>query len=479
MKRFGWIGRFTSRRFWLIVCLAPGLLSAAGCYHPQPLTPEGIERLLTPPAMETVRVEAKAIKHPLIRSVEFDDRDGLSPDEAAVLAVLSNPSLRAARDERGVSSAQVLQAGILPNPSVSAEGEFPLNSPGAVNGYTLDAVWDVTSLITVAAKVDAAKATAASVDLDIAWQEWQVAQAARLAVYHCLSLEVQLAAAEKIAERQRENLATVDRAVEKHFKTQVEQVAAQAATQEAEAEVLDIRADLRKERLALNKSLGLPPETTVVLQKNVPLPSHLALPPAADLLKGIEQRRLDLVALRHGYDSQEATLRAAVLAQFPKVEIGLHHTGDASRAFTLGPLVTFDLPIFDRNQGNIAIEQATRQRLYDEYVNRIFETRSEIAEALAEVDSCAGKLAHAEAALPILEAGAKSLKGAFDAGHVDVLAYYGALDDLDKKTLDVLKLKRELMDLQIALEIASGRFLASEAAPSPVPTATQPKEAAR
>jgi outer membrane protein, heavy metal efflux system len=471
-------GRFTPGPAWLAFFIAAGLAGSAGCYHAQPLTSEGVERLLAPPALEVMRVQARTLAHPLIRSVAFDDRDGLSPDEAAILAVLANPALRAVRDGRGLSAAQVLQAGILPNPSLSAEGEFPLHVPGEVNGYTLDALWDVTSLITLAAKVDAAKSAAASVDLDIAWQEWQVAQAARLSAYRCLALEAQLAAAEKIATRQRENLKTINEAVEKNFKTQIEQAAAQAAVQEAEAAVLDIRADLRKEQLALNKSLGLAPETRIVLQENVPLPSHLTLPPAADLLKGMEERRLDLVALRRGYDSQEAAVRAAVLAQFPKVEIGIHHTRDSGSFFTLGPLVTLDLPIFDRNQGNIALEQATRQKLYDEYANRVFEARSDIATALAEVDSCLGKLAHAEAALPILQEGARSFKEAFEAGHLDVLAYYGALNDLDKKTLDVLKLKQELMDLRVALEMASGRYLETEPAAVPVPAAAT-KEADR
>jgi outer membrane protein, heavy metal efflux system len=455
-----------------------GLAAAlAGCYHAQPLTLEGVNRLLAPPTYETVRVQAKSLGHPLVRSVEFDDRDGLSPDEAAILAVLANPSLRAARDERGVSAAQVLQAGILPNPSLSSEGEFPQHAPGEVNGYTLDVVWDVTSLVTVAANVDAARATEASVELDIAWQEWQVAQSARMSVYRCLALEAQLAAAEKIAERQRESLKTVDAAVEKNFKTQIEQGAAQASALEAEATVLDIRGSLRTERLALNKSLGLPPEATVVFQKDVPLVPRLALPSAAELMKGMEDRRLDLVALRHGYDSQESALRAAVLAQFPKIEVGIHHARDSGNFYSLGPLVTVALPIFDRSQGQIAIEKATRQKLYDEYANRVFEARSEIAVALAEVDSCMAKLAHAEAALPVLEAGAKSLKEAFEVGHVDVLSYYSALNDLDMKHLDVLKLKAELADLQIALEIASGRYLGTEA--PAVPAAPKPKEADR
>jgi outer membrane protein TolC len=287
--------------------------------------------------MEAVRVQAQAIRHPILKPIEFDEQDGLSPDEAAVLAVLANPSLRAIRDRRGIAAAQVLQAGILPNPSLTAEGEFPIRAPGEVNGYTLDVGWDISALITRGAKVRAAKAQAASVELDIAWQEWQVAQAAKTAVFRRVALEAQLAEAQQAEQGLQESLAAMKAAAEQGLKTAVDLAAAEAAVQEAHAAVLDLEQDLRKQRFALARSLGLGPDADVRIQKDVVLPSRLALPPPGEISGGLEDRRLDLVALKRGYESQEATVRAAILAQFPKMEIGLHHTRDSGRFFTLGP----------------------------------------------------------------------------------------------------------------------------------------------
>src|SRR5579872_6917778 len=102
-------------------CVAATLMSATGCakYHAMPLTTARVENALAPPPAETLRVEAKALRHPLLPAVELDTTKGLSPDEAAVLAVLINPTLRAARTQRQASAAQLLQAGILPNPELS------------------------------------------------------------------------------------------------------------------------------------------------------------------------------------------------------------------------------------------------------------------------------------------------------------------------------------------------------------------------
>ena len=42
----------------------------------------------------------------------------------------------------------------------------------------------------------------------------------------------------------------------------------------------------------------------------------------------------------------------------------------------MGPQVTLELPIFNQNQGNIAIETATRQQLHDEYAARLTAART-------------------------------------------------------------------------------------------------------
>jgi hypothetical protein len=68
--------------------------------------------------------------------------------------------------------------------------------------------------------------------------------------------------------------------------------------------------------------------------------------------------------MKAGYASQDETLRAAILAQVPRIGLGFTRAGDTSNVQTLGFGITLDLPTFDRNQGNIATERATRQKLF-------------------------------------------------------------------------------------------------------------------
>ena len=124
---------------------------------------------------------------------------------------------------------------------------------------------------------------------------------------------------------------------------------------------------------------------------------------ARTLPTAMEERRLDLVALRLGYDSEEATLRAAVRAQFPKITLGLTRASDNSALKSLGPNAVFDLPFFDRNQGNVAMEKATRQQLFDDYVGRVYDARNDIAKAAADLRFTARREEAARAAIPALE----------------------------------------------------------------------------
>ncbi|MEY2558714.1 MAG: outer membrane protein heavy metal efflux system, partial [Verrucomicrobiota bacterium] len=156
-----------------------------------------------------------------------------------------------------------------------------------------------------------------------------------------------------------------------------------------------------------------------------------------------------------------ATVRAAILAQFPKISLGFAKASDTTDVHTSGFTVTADVPIFDRNQGVLATERATRQKLLDEYNQRVFEAHSDIATALSDIRWLNRQVAAAEEALPIFERLVKSAETAMQEGHTDVLAYFTARSSLIQRRVQLVKLKELLLEAQTALEIASGRFIPS------------------
>lgn len=179
---------------------------------------------------------------------------------------------------------------------------------------------------------------------------------------------------------------------------------------------------------------------------------------ANQILSGLENRRLDLLALKLGYQSQEQTLRAAVLEQFPKINIGFDRQRDDTNVQSLGFAVTIDLPIFDRNQGNIAVDTATRRRLFDEYIDRVYEARFDVYSAVDDLQAISRQLDAAETAAAANRQLIDSYRDALNQGNIDVLSYNSAVNDVTQRQMDVLKLKQELMDNDIALELAAGEY---------------------
>jgi cobalt-zinc-cadmium efflux system outer membrane protein len=437
-------------------------LTLTGCatYHPMPLDKAAVDKALAPPALESIPIKAKLIHHPLLRSVNFDLRNGLSPDEAAILAVIANPKLRALRDQKGLAQAQLLQAGILPNPQFTYSLDIPSAgaTAGTVKAYGLGLNYDIVSLITHAAKVAAARNQAAAVDLDVAWQEWQVAQGARLHLFRLAILNRQLAVARQEEKGLQENVAILKRALNLGYVTVITLSAAQATWQKVHTQLLTIAQQQKQERLALNEALGLPPEQQVPLAASLNLPSR-PLPDLKELMHGIQERRLDLLALKMGYQSQEERLREAILAQIPKITIGFLHASDTTHVITTGFNIAIDLPIFDRNQGKIAIARATRQQLFDEYVSRLFTARADVARLLTDMASVRQRIKSVEESISTLKNLVQVYHRALLEGNADVLTYYNARDQLISQTIALLTLKRHLADQRIALEIAAGTYL--------------------
>jgi outer membrane protein TolC len=439
------------------------LLTLSGCaaYDPKPLTREAIGKALRPTLINDLRVQAALITHLTLRPVRLDPDHGLTPGQAAILAVLMNPKLRADRDRRGLANAQLLQAGILPNPTLSYSPDFVT---GGTTGHTVTAYgvslsWEFTSLIPRPAKIKAAQQNSASVYLDVAWNEWQTAQAARIAVYRIIALHEEVQTAKGIEQSAKKDADLLRKAVASNSKTELDLATAESSSFDAQSASLAIAQELEKQTLELRRFLGLPPDAKLNIRKGVGLPNHLSVPSEEQLASGIEERRLDLLALQRGYQSQEETLRAAILAQFPKISLGLTRASDTTNVHTIGIGPTIDIPLFDRNQGNIAIERATRQKLFDEYTDRVFEARADIATALADIESLNRQIDTTEAAIPAAQHLLDIARQAFQQGNTDVLSYEQARREIDRRLLELVKLKEQLILSGSALEIASGQFL--------------------
>ncbi|MCB0719183.1 MAG: TolC family protein, partial [Bacteroidetes bacterium] len=203
-------------------------------------------------------------------------------------------------------------------------------------------------------------------------------------------------------------------------------------------------------------TLGIPSDSLLAIQVDTSSPLNFQIPSQGALQDSLESRRLDLIALRKGYDSQDASLRAEILRQFPSINIGFVRNKDTGNFFTIGPTVSIGLPIFDRNQGPIAVARATREQLFREYEARVFTSRAQVDSLLAERASAFKRIDNARAAAAVQERLERVLREARTAGVSDVVTLYQARVELLNRRLDVIQQEMSLAELNTALEIASG-----------------------
>lgn len=450
----------------LLFALAPGALglvalsvSACARYQAQPVTQDEVDTALRQPDPTQLSVAAAALHHPRLAPVALDPSVPLTPEAAAVIAVLIHPQLRTARAQRGLADAQVIQAGLLPNPQVYGAFDRPItgDTEAAHIGWMVGLSWEVTSFIAHGAKQRSADAANQAVDLAIAWQEWQVATAARQAVVRLGGARERLPFAieqERVAETTCDlhRRAAAIGAITAEALAQVE-----ATLTDAHVIRLEAEAEVERERLIAVRSIGFPTDH--------PLPvAALAasglndLPVQADqeAVAHLEERRLDLAGLRAGYQSQEETLHAAVLGQFPKITVSLARSRDTSALGLISPGVSIDLPFFDHGQGAIVSATADRERLRAEYIQRVFEARHDLAETFAELHAADLRWRQATSAMQQTTVRAQALHAAADADMADLLAESSVNAEHLRRASEASLWHQRHDELRIAFELTAG-----------------------
>jgi outer membrane protein TolC len=433
-----------------------GLLvgSAAACatYRARPLSTESTLRNGVP----RMTIDARDMPLPELAAHVFDPSDGLDIAEAAMLAVVNNPDLRTARANAAIAHAQAFAAGLLPDPQMSIGVDVPAGGAAApVAAYGLGISEDIIALLTHGPLRDAARRSAEATDLSVLWQEWQiVARVRQLFVQLQLQGEARAVLDDyraAFADRYRRTQTALDRGlltldtVTPHL----------TGLQDVERQIHDMERLTTQNRHDLMALLGLAPDVAVSLVGS-------AAPPVLDdatlvtIVADLPRRRPDLIALQRAYDSQELRYRAAVLAQFPAVNVGFTRASDTSNVHTAGFGVTLNVPIFSRNRGPIAVEQATRDALHVEYQQRLNTADGNIRRLITEQRLNDRQLADVDRGLTDLSRAARNAEAALQARNVDVLAFSNLQTAVLAKKIERIALHQAVLEQGIAVQTLTG-----------------------
>jgi cobalt-zinc-cadmium efflux system outer membrane protein len=314
----------------------------------------------------------------------------LDAERAVRVALLNNRELRATLRELGIARGQLMQAGLLPNPT--AELEF---LPERNTSLELRVEYDLTGALlaplkqrSLAPELEAARYRTASALVELGYH-------VRVAFYDLQAAQQRLALAQQMLDAL---AAARDAAAAMHQAGNIREL--DLASQEAAYErgrviALELELELLDQREHLQRLLGLHGSDTLwTVQDNLPpAPDDAAVPD--DLETRALRASLPLQATRQrleGLGKQAGYARTS--GWLPDVSVDLHglegnpdSTSGSNQHFRFGAGVQFGIPLFDRHQGAVTALQAEFAAQLERYYGMAIDLRSLARETRNHVHS--------------------------------------------------------------------------------------------
>ena len=298
----------------------------------------------------------------------------LTVDESAQIALLNNRNLQAIFEELGITQAELVGAGLLKNPVLSAEVRFP-DSP-----FEIDVFQDVLDVFLLPLRKRVAEADFEAAKLRVTHEVLDLWSETRLAYFALQGAEQMLELRRSIATATEASASAAKAMHDAGNITDLDYASETALHDDAKIELARAEAEVQDARERLNALMGLwgrdVERWTVV--RRLPEPPEADVPPAGLESLAISQR-LDLAAARQEIESLARSYGLTRFAALiPEVNVGGHLEREPEGDSTVGPSIEFPLPIFNQGQGDVARAQAQLRQAQQRFLARAVEIRSEV-----------------------------------------------------------------------------------------------------
>lgn len=317
----------------------------------------------------------------------------LTAEAAVQVALFNNFSLQATFERLGIAQADLVQAGLLPNPIVHLGLRLPITAPGP--SAELSLVQDFIRALQIPLRKRIAAAALEEAKLDVAKAVVDLAADVKVAFYTLQGAEQMLEMhrtvvqameySAELARRQREagNIPELDFANEL------------ALFEQSRLDLAHAEDEVVASREELNAILGLwGKATSWTIAARLPDPSPAALP-----LSGLESlavsQRLDLAAARQEIERHARTLGLARFeAMMPSGDVGADAEREPEGEWTLGPTIALPIPIFDMGQAAAASAGAQLRQAQARYRALAIQIRSDVRRARTRAETARRRSGH-------------------------------------------------------------------------------------
>ncbi len=386
--------------------------------------------------------------------------DGLSPlkvEQALAMALRNNREIRSQVEQISASRADLVQAGLLPNPVIGLTLRFPFDPVSGGTFIGAQAVQSFTALWLRDGRIRAADARLNQTVLDIS------DKALRL-VAEVKTTHARIVYGQRALALSDNNLATIQRSVDsldarirggEGTPLDVNRARQQHAKAQADRAILS--RDLAKERRRMMELIGFAGEgADWTTDANGPPADVPSIVEATAITLALSQR-LDVAAARSIVDAQSADLSLEEQSRLKDFGLGADFERDVDGTKSIGPVIEVGIPIFDTNAAQIAkagslaraalasYEAVSQRAVREARVAWIdFESASRLSEQYRST-----VLAISERNLTLAEAALKS-------GQADVTVLLDAQRELVNARSTLNDLERDATLARITLEHAVG-----------------------
>jgi outer membrane protein TolC len=355
------------RRFAGLSLAALVALAAGGCqsYERRPLDMTGHQAafLARTPESPEVRTFAESLAarspSPADGMVAFDPGDGITCEEAEVIALVFNADLRVARLRAGVTQANAENAGLWEDPTIGVDLTRIIEStPEPWKVFT-----SVGLTIPISGRLEIEKQRAgvehAAELARVAQREWMVRTSVRRAWSEWSALDAQLAVTRDFLSRVDQILSVVDKMEQagEMARTEARLFRIEKATKAADLAVLESR--VREADLRLRQLMGMSPDAPLRLHADGVGPARSSVHSGTDTAE-LQRRNPAMLVATAEYEAAEKALELEVRKQYPDLHIGPGYGNeDGQDQVLLG--LSVPIPILNANRRGIAEARAQRE----------------------------------------------------------------------------------------------------------------------
>jgi cobalt-zinc-cadmium efflux system outer membrane protein len=310
---------------------------------------------------------------------------GLTRERAISIALINSPRLQQTYERLDVSQADLVQAGLLSNPTLGGSVGFRANGPGR-SEFEVSLVQSFLDIFMLPLRKRIAEQQFVAATLRVAHDALETAAEVSKAF---AQVQADVETVRMMGDLRDAAQAAADlaqRLFDAGNATERTRASERAVYEQAELDLARDELTLLEHREQLNRILGLwGARTEWKLAQRLPvLPDRDPVPEQLERIA--MKQRLDVGAAKQELGLMDTALSLARNSRYTGlVNVGAHAHQDPDGAVLVGPTLSLELPIFDQRQGMIGRLEAERREAQSRVDELAIDARSEVRVAAAQL----------------------------------------------------------------------------------------------